>query len=187
MFILLYTFTNIVTRYIPMFFIQSYALEFNLADENLAFYILPILNAASVVGRILPNLITDKIGTINVYASSGLVVSIVAFTWMSVHNLGGLITFAVFYGFFSGTFLSLAPVACMVLVIPKMHLIGVRLGMNFFVGALGLLIGTPVAGVILKSSWTGLQAFNGATLLLGTACFFGIKFSKSGWNVMEKL
>lgn len=94
--------------------------------------------------------------------------------------------FAVIYGFFSGTFLSLAPLAVVMLIIPNMSRIGVRMGMNFFLGALGLLIGTPIAGAIVKESWPGLQAYGAVSLLV---CFFlliGVRGTKKSLRLTEK-
>ena len=50
----------------PIYYIQSYAINLGITDENLGFYLLPILNAASIVGRILPNFLTDKAGPLNI-------------------------------------------------------------------------------------------------------------------------
>lgn len=41
--------------YVPFFYIQYYATSTGITDSNLGFYLLPILNSASVGGRILPN------------------------------------------------------------------------------------------------------------------------------------
>lgn len=46
--------------------IQSYAIAKNLTNENLAFYLLAILNAASTFGRVIPNLIADRIGPVRI-------------------------------------------------------------------------------------------------------------------------
>ncbi|OKP10853.1 hypothetical protein PENSUB_3673 [Penicillium subrubescens] len=45
--------------FIPFFYSDSYALNIGL-DSELAFYILSIMNAAGMVGRLLPNAIADK-------------------------------------------------------------------------------------------------------------------------------
>lgn len=53
--------------YVPFFYIQSYAIngsKTNL-DTSLAFYLLIILNAASLFGRIIPNFFADKTGPLN--------------------------------------------------------------------------------------------------------------------------
>ena len=49
-----------------------------------------------------------------------------------------------------------------------MSVLGVRMGMICFPTAIGFLIGNPIAGTILKRSWTGLQVFCGGTMVLAT-------------------
>jgi hypothetical protein len=51
--------------YIPMFYVQSFAIEEGITSENLAFYMLSIINAASVFGRLVPNFIADTVGPLN--------------------------------------------------------------------------------------------------------------------------
>lgn len=48
-----------VAFFIPFFYAQTYALNIGM-DENLAFYLLSIMNAAGMVGRLLPNALADK-------------------------------------------------------------------------------------------------------------------------------
>ena len=45
--------------FVPFFYAQTYALNIG-TDENLAFYVLSIMNAAGMVGRLLPNALADK-------------------------------------------------------------------------------------------------------------------------------
>jgi hypothetical protein len=48
-------------------------------SEHLAFYLLPILNAASTLGRIAPNCLADFIGPLNVMIPVTLASGILAF------------------------------------------------------------------------------------------------------------
>jgi predicted MFS family arabinose efflux permease len=48
--------------FIPFFYMQFYAIDKHITNDNLAFYLLSILNSASVFGRIVPNLFADKLG-----------------------------------------------------------------------------------------------------------------------------
>lgn len=50
----------------PPFFLQLFA-EKKGVNRDSAFYSLAIMNAGSIAGRIVPNWIADKLGTINVY------------------------------------------------------------------------------------------------------------------------
>ena len=42
------------TKYVPIYYIGSYAVALDITGPNLAFYLVPIMMAASVVGRIIP-------------------------------------------------------------------------------------------------------------------------------------
>jgi MFS family permease len=71
--------------------------------------------------------------------------------------------FGVLYGVSSGAIVStLAPLSS-----PDMKNIGTRMGMAFAIASVGLLIGNPIAGALLKGrSNVGLQVFSGAYLLV---------------------
>jgi MFS family permease len=134
--------------YTPFYYIQAYSQHYHV-DENLSLYLVSIMNASSILGRLLPNFIADKIGSLNVlipcFASAG----IVAFCWLEAKNTGGLIIFAILYGFFTGTFVSLPP-SVLVGLSPSLSVIRTRMGMSFAINGVGLLIRTPVASVILN-------------------------------------
>ncbi|KAL8790010.1 MAG: hypothetical protein Q9195_006559 [Heterodermia aff. obscurata] len=48
-----------VAFFVPFFYGQTYALNIG-TNENLAFYVLSIMNAAGMIGRLLPNALGDK-------------------------------------------------------------------------------------------------------------------------------
>ncbi|KAL6694002.1 hypothetical protein J3F84DRAFT_400455 [Trichoderma pleuroticola] len=68
----------------------------------IGFYLLPILNAASTFGRITPNFLADHVGPLNMLAPAASITALLAHCWIAV-NL------STFYGFFSGSFVSLPP------------------------------------------------------------------------------
>ena len=45
--------------FIPFFYAESYALNIG-TNTNLSFYVLSIMNAAGMIGRLVPNAIADK-------------------------------------------------------------------------------------------------------------------------------
>jgi hypothetical protein len=72
-----------------------------------------VQNATSVFGRTLPNVLTDKIGMINVlilvsFGAGILIFAMLGITW----NAGGVIAFSILYGFFSGAGQPLQLVDC---------------------------------------------------------------------------
>lgn len=173
--------------YGPIFYIQPYALEKNLASENLAFYLLPILNAASVPGRIFPNFLADYAGPLNILVPCAVFTGVLALAWIGVHTLSGVIVFGIFYGFFSGGFVSMPPVAVTSLTSDPRTL-GTRMGQCFFFSAFGLLCGTPVSGAILKStgSWLGVQLFSGITIFLTGCLLVWARVAAKGWDLRIK-
>lgn len=48
--------------YAPFFYVQTYAIEYNITNTNLAFYLLAVINGGSVFGRIIPNFVADRTG-----------------------------------------------------------------------------------------------------------------------------
>ncbi|CAG8952989.1 hypothetical protein HYFRA_00003179 [Hymenoscyphus fraxineus] len=155
------SFFGFMGMYIPFYYITTYAVEKGIVNGDLSIYILSIVNAASVLGRLIPNFFADTIGPINIIAPFVLFCSIIAFSWTSIHSLASLILFCLFYGFFSGTFVSVTGPALATLS-PDLSLVGTHMGMSYAFGAFGTLIGNPVAGMLLKKGWIGPAAFCGA-------------------------
>ena len=54
--------------YVGFFYTSYYGQATGITDASLSFYLVPILNAGSVLGRTLPNWLSDKIGPLNVIA-----------------------------------------------------------------------------------------------------------------------
>lgn len=95
--------------YVPFFYIQYYAISTGITDPNLGFYLLAVLNSASVFGRTIPNFFAGKIGGLNIITPCALITGILIWVLLAVTNVGGIVVFCIFYGFFSGTFVSLPP------------------------------------------------------------------------------
>lgn len=180
-------FIGFIGLYIPFFYISEFAGNQDGLDTTLAFYMLPILSSGSIVGRILPSYVADHLGPLNVLSICTVVAAVLGFCWIAVQQtLAGLIIWALLYGAFSGAFVSLQP-STVVSITDDMSLVGGRLGMNTFCAALGILVGSPIAGVIVGSgSWVGLQAFCGATLFAGAILVAVTRWSRVGGAVNKK-
>jgi len=149
-------------------------------SENLGFYMLSILNAASFFGRIIPNFIADKTGPLNIVIPATLATCILGFGWVGIHSTGGLIIFCILYGFFSGSFVSIPPTVIVTLS-PSLSVVGTRMGMFFALSGLGLLVGTPVAGQLIKqSSFDSAIYFCGVAVSLSAACMITARVAKTG-------
>jgi MFS family permease len=150
-----------------------------------AFYLLPILNAGSIFGRLLPNFAVDKTGPLNMFVPSILVASILCFAWMGVKNTAGVVVFSFLYGIASGLILTL-PAISIISLSPNLGVVGTRMGMAFAVSSLGMLIGTPIAGAIVKSGWTALQVYSGAVLIFSASFMLAARVWKVGFGFAIK-
>ncbi|OAG41707.1 hypothetical protein AYO21_04171 [Fonsecaea monophora] len=180
-------FFGFVGLYGPLYYIGPYAIQNHITGENLGFYLLPIINAASILGRIIPNIFADRIGPLNVLVPCATIAAVLALAWIGIKSLGGLLAFALIYGFFSGGFVSLPPVAIVTLT-HDMSKIGTRMGQCFFISAFGLLVGTPVSGAILKGTgeWLGVQLWSGAAILVTGALMLWARVSVAGWAPLKR-
>jgi MFS family permease len=159
--------------YFPFFYLQSYFELYLHDNSSLAFYIFSVLNAASVLGRITPGLLADRIGGLNTLIPISLLATILAFVWIGIRNVAGAVVFACFYGYASGAIVSLPP-SILTRMSPKLTVVGTRLGMTFMFAGCGFLIGTPIASTVLNLSeaefWKA-QLFSGIFVAAGTICF----------------
>ncbi|KAL2818238.1 major facilitator superfamily domain-containing protein [Aspergillus cavernicola] len=135
--------------FIPFFYSEIYALNIGV-DSELSFYILCVMNAGGLIGRMLPNAIADKLGSLNVIVPCAYISGIIVLAWVSVKDQASLIATSFLYSFFSGGLMALPPTV-LVGLSPHLSQIGVRVGMALSVGSLGVLIGSPIAGAILSS------------------------------------
>ncbi|KAH8151566.1 uncharacterized protein LAJ45_04187 [Morchella importuna] len=155
-------------------------------STTLANYMVSVLNAASVFGRILPGWIGDKVGRYNIMVIISYVSGILIFAlWMTTTGNAPTIVFSVLYGFSTGAFVSLAP-ACLA-QISQIREIGVRNGALFAVISLAALTGVPIGGALVTrydGGFEGLQIFAGTMLLCGATAFVFARVVVGGRSVM---
>ncbi|KAI9666677.1 MAG: hypothetical protein M1821_004613 [Bathelium mastoideum] len=166
--------------YIPFFFIQTYAIEHGFLRANTAPYASITLNLASLVGRIIPNLLADRTGPFNILILCSLTTALLAFSWIWVDRVEALFVFCSLYGFFSGAFVSLSPTTVLSLS-PSLSVVGVRMGMSFVFAAVGLLTGNPIAGTIMRAAgWPALQTFCGCCVGVAMVAIVAARVAKAG-------
>ncbi|KAK2873577.1 hypothetical protein FQN49_002264 [Arthroderma sp. PD_2] len=163
-------------------------------DPELAGYLLTILNAASLPGRILPGYLGDKWGRFNVMiAMCALSAVVLLALWLpgTLFNSGSTaiyIVFCLLYGFASGAFVGMVP-ALLSQISADVTKTGVRQGVLFTCISIATLTGTPIAGAILNQqngTYWGLQVFAGV-MMVGCVLFFiaarvvlvGVSFNKT--------
>ncbi|TKA76765.1 hypothetical protein B0A55_03651 [Friedmanniomyces simplex] len=177
--------------YVGIFYLSFFGQSTGTTDESLSFYLVPILNAASVLGRTVPNWISDKIGPLNVITPGALLMGVILLCNLGVHTSGGLIATVFFFGLFSGIFIALPPVLFVVLTKNK-AVVGTRIGMGFAIMGCGVLIGGPAAGGILQHSanhqnWTGVWLLGGLCPLAAAVSFVLLRGKVGGFRPMVKV
>jgi MFS family permease len=110
-------------------------------NKKLAEYSLAIMNASAMVGRVIPGYVSDFMGPFNVMGivATTSAIAILA-VWLPLNYLpndGGIIFFAIFYGFVSGGYTSLLSPCCASLVDGKLDDLGLKFGITCLFLALG--------------------------------------------------
>lgn len=81
-------FVGFIGLYTMLFYLSFFGLDTGATDPAMAFYIVPILNAASMFGRTLPNWLSDKAGPFNILIPGALVCGALTLAMMGVKSLG---------------------------------------------------------------------------------------------------
>lgn len=130
-------------------------------------YLVPIVNAASIFGRIFPAHLGDVYGVFNVCIVFTVFSGVISLAlWLPAASVAPLVVFASLYGFASGLTLSIIP--ALVASISDIHKLGFRVGTLYAFSSFGTLFGSPIAGAIVTSQgggYSGLKIFCGVTLI----------------------
>lgn len=109
------------------------------------------MNAANTLARWTATFVADKLGIIETFVAADAITTIIAFCWAAVDSRAGVIVWAVFYGFASGT-LSAVFAAVIPSLSPSPSVIGTRIGMMNGLVSTAMLTSAPIAGAILDMS-----------------------------------
>ncbi|ROW07747.1 hypothetical protein VMCG_03632 [Cytospora schulzeri] len=175
--------------YTAFFYVQLFDETHHLSGLGFAPYTVTLLNVGSVFGRIVPNYLADRLGNVNVIIVCASASAILLYGWLGVHNLAGLVVFALFYGAFSGGIVSVTPSAIFTLS-PNLGLVGTRMGMTFTLTGIALLVGTPIAGAILggftETEWLGVIGYSAGGLTVGVMLYLAsrtVLYKRNGKKV----
>ncbi|OKL64269.1 hypothetical protein UA08_00935 [Talaromyces atroroseus] len=165
--------------YMPILYLPSFAESkipgFSAQNTDLAFYLVSIANGTSVVGRLIAGAIATAIGPTETATLAAASSSIILFLWIIVKSKTRMIVWTVFWGLASSVIVAM-PGAMVPLFCPSLQVIGTRTGMFWAGVGIGVLIGCPVAGVLIdvkaaEIHWWQLQVFAGAIMTAGTLSF----------------
>ncbi|OBZ67723.1 Riboflavin transporter MCH5 [Grifola frondosa] len=155
--------------FIPFFYIVDYAIDHGIAPST-AFYVLAVMNAGGILGRLAPAFLSDAIGRFNTIVPCAFLagLSVLVF-WIFTKSLVSIMLFAMVYGFFSGAFNALI-IPC-IAQISEMREIGTRIGVLYSIISFPSLCGGPAAGALLKlgnGSYTGMIMLSGISVIAGS-------------------
>lgn len=85
----------------PFFYATSYARSLG-HSTSFAFYLVSIVNAASLFGRILPGILADRYGHFNLCGTAALLSGAIALCWTAAKSSAGLVVWCLAYGLTSG-------------------------------------------------------------------------------------
>ena len=164
--------------FLPLLYLPLYA-ETSIASlrhSDLAFYLLAIVNGASVFGRLAAGLLAAKIGPLETLSLALACSSVLLFCWIPVSSTAGIVVWSIVWGFVSSVIVAM-PGAVVPILSPSITVIGTRSGMYWTGIALGCLIGGPIGGALagvssgsFGPSWWHLQLLDGFFMLLSTIC-----------------
>jgi predicted MFS family arabinose efflux permease len=165
----------------PFFYITSWTISLG-HDESLGFYMVSIINASSLFGRILPGMLADRVGAFNIMILSAGISGIICACWTKATSIGGIIVLSLAYGFSSGVIpcptlqrkitdfvqavISLQGACAAKVAQPQQY--GVAMGVVMSILSIAGLIGSPINGQLLDAfGYLGLSLFSGLTMILG--------------------
>ncbi|KAJ6442532.1 hypothetical protein O9K51_03707 [Purpureocillium lavendulum] len=170
---------------IPLTYIMSYA-EAQGLDVGDSYTLPALLNAGSILGRIIPGLVCDRMGRFNVLLITvgGCAVTVLALWLPASDTQGLLIAFVVLLGFMSGGNVSLIPVCIGQLCETQDY--GRYLSTAMLVAGFGTLTGIPIGGALLALNpqvrWTALILFSGLSYVASFACYSAARVLAVGWH-----
>lgn len=158
--------------YLPFFYIPLYARQTLQVSSDVSSYLLACISAGSFFGRVLVNSLAGRYGARLMTLSNTFLLAVLAFTWAAVTNMTGAIVFGLVYGFFAGAAVSLPPVLLSEIT-SDLRVVGTRMGMSLGVSSFGMLVGSPIGGVLIGvgNGYLPLQMFCGATITCGCALY----------------
>ncbi|TFK95900.1 MFS general substrate transporter [Pterulicium gracile] len=156
-------------------------------DPDFSFYLLSILNAGSLLGRLASGPLMDRFGCINTIGPLTMLSSIMTIAWPHIRTINGLIPVSIVYGFGSGAYV--ATFLGAVFDLGPVEEAGQRTGLVLTIGALGALAGPPTSGAIYEASggYPALGGYAGAISFLGVFVMYITRYYVLGGKFIGKV
>ncbi|KAJ7640157.1 major facilitator superfamily domain-containing protein [Mycena rosella] len=151
----------------PIFYLQLYAIKRGVR-EQLAFDTVRLpLNTGGVVGRLLPPLLADSVGSFAVIIPTTFLAAACVLSMLATAAAArGVVAIALVYGALNAAFVSLTP-ALLAELSANRGEVGLRMGVWFSVNAVAALAGQPLSGALIQGDFKWSTVFAGACLFAG--------------------
>jgi MFS family permease len=172
--------------FMPFFYLPTFGVAHGMSTQ-LASYIVAILNGASFFGRVIPGVLGDRVGRLNMLFGAALVTGILILCMQALDSNASIIAFSGLYGFFSGAIVS-GMTAAFATVPENPREIGTYMGMAMACTSVAALIGPPIDGAFVKNfgGFDQVAIFSGIVVIAGSFGVLGVKtFLGKGLFAME--
>lgn len=137
--------------FLPFFYLPSFARLLPGVSPNVRDYILTIINGTSLVGRVLPGIIGDRLGRLNTFiVCTALAGTSLLALWLPAHGQGLLLATGIAFSIFSGAYFGLAPAVIGQLF--GLHRLKSRMALFMLACAPGALTGSVIGGSFLPTA-----------------------------------
>lgn len=167
----------------PVNYLELEAISLGM-PANLAQYLIPVLNAGSLFGRLGAGIVADKMGRYNIYIIVCYLTGLFTLgLWVPDTSHAALVGFAAVFGFFSGAFVSL--VTPLVMAISPMAELGFRTGIVLLGCAVAGLTANPITGALVEepSGYLGLKVWSGVFCVVGSTFVLVARVRRVGWKL----
>ena len=157
---------------VPYFLTPAFALSLG-ASADTSFYLLAVVNAGQLVGRLGPAFLSDYVGGEWMLLAAQVGSGILGLSWIAINSIGGFVEFQIFYGVVSGMTATL-PAVVIPYVCPSLAVLGTRMGMVYASAGMGILVGCPVALAAIdpeRGDFLGAQLWMGLCALVGASVY----------------
>ncbi|KAK7181556.1 hypothetical protein DPSP01_008952 [Paraphaeosphaeria sporulosa] len=171
-------FFNFWGLYFAFFYVGAYGRNVLGMPYESSINLLLVTVCMGFIFRLLPTYYADKIGSLNVLIPFSFLCSIMMYSWIGIHTIGGLYAFAAVYGSGSAVIQALWPaIIGKCSKVQDLKKAGVRMGMAFTIVSFASLTGPPLAGALIQTAggtytyaniWAGTSFLVGGVLLLAT-------------------
>ncbi|KAF2838148.1 MFS general substrate transporter [Patellaria atrata CBS 101060] len=177
-------FFTIWAMYFTYYFIGSFGREIIHMSYADSLNLIIIINGIGIPARLISGFLADLLGVMNCFVAGLCLCSVVAYTWLSVHELAPFYVWTAFYGFIAAMFQGLFPTG-VVSCHSDLSKAGTRLGMAFSFISFAGLTGPPIGGALIGRGGLGYvpaQVWMASSMFLGACITLAARIVRVGWT-----